>query len=373
MRSAMLATCAVMFANAAFAGTQTISLFSPSNGRNVDFVVYTPPNYSAGTQHYPVVFDLHGINGSPTNRSNLQIVPSLNTAITNGEVMPAIWVFANGQTNSFYGDAFNGHKQVYSNTVNEVLPYVDANFRTIAHRRFRAIEGFSMGGFGAMMLAAKRPDLFSAVVGYSGAYQSWQGLIPPVKTEMYNSVQANFTPYSVYDQFQLNAATIADSLKIRMLVGGDDPIQTSNQNLNSYLNTLLTPLGMPNIPLTVVPGIDHDGKLMFETGIGREFIDDHFGSVTPGDADLNDAVNFDDLLIVAQHYGQSSNASWLEGDFDWNGNVDFSDLLALAQTYGSSSSMAGGFDADWRLARSLVPEPSFLSAFVASAVFRRRR
>ena len=60
-----------------------------------------------------------------------------------------IWVFPDGQTNSFYGDAFDGHKQVHSHIINEVLPHVDAQYRTIAQREFRAMEGFSMGGFGA--------------------------------------------------------------------------------------------------------------------------------------------------------------------------------------------------------------------------------
>src|SRR5688572_30185148 len=163
------------------AATETISLFSPSNNRNIDFVVYTPPSYANTTHRYPVVFDLHGLNGAPLNRAMFQVVPTLDAAIASGEVLPAIYVFPNGQTNGFYGDAFDGHKQVYTNTLLEVLPYVDANFRTLNHRRFRAIEGFSMGGFGALMYAAKRPDLFSAVVDYSGALQTWQGLVPSVK------------------------------------------------------------------------------------------------------------------------------------------------------------------------------------------------
>lgn len=356
------------------AGTQTISMFSPSNGRNLDVVVYTPPNYSATTGHYPVVLDLHGMGGSPTNRSNLQIVPYLDAAITSGQAMPAIWVFANGQTDSFYGDAFDGHRRVYTHTIEEVLPYVEANFRTIEHRRLRAIQGFSMGGFGAMMYAAKRTDLFSAVVGYGGAYQNWQGLLPNVKSEMYNNVQANFTPYSVYDQIQLNAETIAEQLKIRMLVGGNDPIQASNQNLNTFLNNQLAPHGIPNITLTIVPGIGHDGKRMFETGLGLEFINDHFASILPGDANLDESVSFDDLLLLAQHYGRSADASWLEGDFDGNGAVDFEDLLALAQNYsGSSVTASASFDTDWRLARSLVPEPALAAAALAGAAPRRRR
>lgn len=98
------------------------------------------------------------------------------------------------------------------------------------------------------------------------------------------------------------------------------------------------------------------------------------------DADLNGAVNFDDLLDVAQHYGQT-NTQWSSGDFDYDGSTGFADLLLLAQNYGLSSldsamsaTFSDEFIRDFELARSLVPEPvaaSFLAT--ATALARRRR
>jgi enterochelin esterase-like enzyme len=284
---------------AALADTQSISLFSPSNGRNISFVVYTPPGYATSGARYPMVLDLHGMGGNAANRASVQVIPTLDAAIRAGTARPMIYVFGDGQSDKFYGDAFDGHARVYSNIIGEVLPYVDANFRTTAHRRFRAVDGFSMGGFGAMMYATKRPDLFSAAVGYAGAYQDWPWLLPTVKSTMYGDVESNFTPYSVYAQTRLNAATAAAQLKLRMLVGGDDPILTSNRNYNTYLNQQLAPHGASNIPLTVVPGIGHDGRAMYATGIGLEWLDEHFGGVTPGDADIDGQVDFDDLLVLA--------------------------------------------------------------------------
>jgi enterochelin esterase-like enzyme len=362
-------------ARPAHAGTQTISLFSPANGRNVNLVVYTPPDYATTTHRYPVVLDLHGIGGNPVNRAN-NVVPYLDAAIRAGTAMPMIYVFGDGQNDSFYGDAFDGHKQVYSNVIGEVLPYVDANFRTLNNRRFRATDGFSMGGFGAMMYASKRPDLFSAVVGYSSPYQDWAHLQANVKVPMYNSIQANFTPFSVYDQTQINAPLIASlDVKYRMLIGGDDTLLTSNQNFNTFLNAQLNPLGVPNIPLTVVPGIAHDGKAMYETGIGLDFLSDHFAGVTPGDADVDNDVDFQDLVILAQHYNTTSGGSWLTGDFTWDGRVEFADLVLLAQHYGDGAALApNNFAGDWALAQSLVPEPALLSALpIAARLTIRRR
>ena len=58
-----------------------------------------------------------------------------------------------------------------------------------------------------------------------------------------------------------------------------------------------------------------------------------------GDANLDGPVNFADLLIVAQHYGQTA-ANWDQGDFTSDATVGFPDLLKLAQSYGSLSSAA---------------------------------
>lgn len=92
-----------------------------------------------------------------------------------------------------------------------------------------------------------------------------------------------------------------------------------------------------------------------------------------GDANVDQRVDFDDLLRVAQHYGETNVSSWHSGDFDGDGVVDFSDLLALAQTYGygGASVVGSDFSSDWALAQSLVPEPASV-VFFAAIAFRRR-
>ncbi len=85
-----------------------------------------------------------------------------------------------------------------------------------------------------------------------------------------------------------------------------------------------------------------------------------------GDATLDGVVNFDDLLAVAQHYG--ADADWLGGDFNYDGVADFDDLLGLAQNYNAAS-----FEADWRLAQSLAPEPAIVGILSPFAFVARRR
>ncbi len=255
------------------ADVQVVNLFSPSNNRIVPFRVYTPPGYATSNQYYPIVFSAHGIGSNPFARQQ-QVVPTLDAAIIAGSVMPMIYVFPDGQTNSFYGDAFDGHKQVYSNIITEIVPYMDANFRTLNDRRFRAIDGFSMGGYGALMFAAKRTDLFSAVVGYAGALAEWQGLAPDIRLEMYNNIQSNFTPFSLWDLTASNYPLMQSHLDMLMICGAADTLLARNIQYNNYLESL----GI-EVPFHNIPGVGHDGRALYATGIGLEFLDEHFRDV----------------------------------------------------------------------------------------------
>jgi hypothetical protein len=93
----------------------------------------------------------------------------------------------------------------------------------------------------------------------------------------------------------------------------------------------------------------------------------------PGDATLDALVDFSDLLILAQHYDLSVGQTWLEGDFTGDGAVQFDDLLLLAQQYGVAGLAGSSFEADWQLARSLVPEPASALLVLGAAIHRRRR
>jgi subtilase-type serine protease len=104
--------------------------------------------------------------------------------------------------------------------------------------------------------------------------------------------------------------------------------------------------------------------------LDEQFID-LFISGTAGDANLDNAVGFADLLVLAANYNQLSGRTWLDGDFNADGAVNFPDLLQLASNYGQT------FAADWALAQSMaaVPEPASIAmvAIASSLLLRRRR
>ena len=104
-----------------------------------------------------------------------------------------------------------------------------------------------------------------------------------------------------------------------------------------------------------------------------------------GDATLDGAVGFNDLVALAQNYNEGFVPTdtdfrfWTDGDFNFDGKVGFADLVSLAQNYNATLTPAqigllgADFAADFALAQSLVPEPTSLMALGLGAVFLRRR
>ncbi len=95
-----------------------------------------------------------------------------------------------------------------------------------------------------------------------------------------------------------------------------------------------------------------------------------------GDTNLDGAVNFSDLLALAQKYGSAG--TWSAGDSDYDGAISFNDLLAMAQNYGQSLLADSpnpnvSFASDWLLVESLLPEPSTCLVSPILLLSRKRR
>ena len=132
-----------------------------------DVFVYLPPSYYDSDKKYPVLFYLHGHQESPGGYF-ASSTPLFDESAEAGN-QEFIVVFVDGA--SQHGGSFYVNSVVTGNwedyVVNEVVGYVDKNYRTIANKDSRGIFGFSMGGFGALNLAMKHPDVFGAVFSMS--------------------------------------------------------------------------------------------------------------------------------------------------------------------------------------------------------------
>jgi len=142
---------------------------SSSMERDVGYNIYLPPDYEKSERRFPVVYFLHQLNA---NESTLLItIRTLDQAIKQKKVAPCILVLPNGGKTSWYADS--ALRKVMGETVviKELIPHIDKTYRTIATRKGRAVQGYSMGGFGALKFAFKYPEMFGSVVAYSQAWQ----------------------------------------------------------------------------------------------------------------------------------------------------------------------------------------------------------
>ena len=127
----------------------------------VSYHVYFPPNYDSTKSRYPVLYWLHGTGGG-TNGIG-PVARHFDDAIRAGKIPPMLIVFVNGRTARLWSDSKDGTTPVETVFVKELIPVIDLTFKTIADRRGRIIEGFSMGGYGAGSIGFKHPETFGGI------------------------------------------------------------------------------------------------------------------------------------------------------------------------------------------------------------------
>jgi enterochelin esterase family protein len=138
--------------------------------------VWLPPSYAASPERrYPVIYWLAGYAGTGEQQfSGTPWQPGLGDRLdklaASGDMGDAIVVAPDGFTRwggaQYLDSPAIGDYETH--VVREIVPAIDARFRTVAARDARAIGGKSSGGFGALVLAMRHPDLFAAVASHAG-------------------------------------------------------------------------------------------------------------------------------------------------------------------------------------------------------------
>jgi hypothetical protein len=138
--------------------------------------VYVPPGYDEEPERrYPSVYAIQGLTGQVDmwrNRSTFRRnFPELaDDLFAKGEAPPCILVFVDCWT-SYGGSQFldsPGTGKYHTYLCDEVVPWVDDNYRTLAAPEHRGISGKSSGGYGAMVTPMLRPDLFGGLATHAG-------------------------------------------------------------------------------------------------------------------------------------------------------------------------------------------------------------
>jgi S-formylglutathione hydrolase len=135
--------------------------------------IYLPPSYATdGNRRYPVVYLLHGYTGTdlsyfgPTGRQLHVIAERVFGKAAAREMILVMPNAMNAYGGSMYSNSVTaGDWEGY--VAEDLVAFMDKNYRTIAARESRGLGGHSMGGYGAVRIGMKRPDVFAAVYALS--------------------------------------------------------------------------------------------------------------------------------------------------------------------------------------------------------------
>ncbi|WP_321372545.1 alpha/beta hydrolase-fold protein [uncultured Draconibacterium sp.] len=149
--------------------------------------VYTPAGYKESSEKYPVFYLLHGAGGDEDAWSSMgRAVQIMDNLIAAGKAEPMIVVMTNGNANQAAARVdypvaqeqggmrgFGSAGKFEQSIIDDVIPYIDSNYRTLTDRGNRAIAGLSMGGAQTTYAALNNLDKFAWVGSFSGAFVLW--------------------------------------------------------------------------------------------------------------------------------------------------------------------------------------------------------
>lgn len=261
-----------------FPGVAHKTFTSSSMKIAVGYCIYLPPQYADAKQssrRYPVVYYLHG--GRPGSETkNIRLSPFIDAVIRKGQVPPMIYVFVNGGEVSHYNypEKNSMGEDVF---IKELIPHVDATYRTIASRAGRGLEGFSQGGRGTTRIMFKHPHLFgSAAPG--GAGHATEKRIS--ENDGRESPSLKFAAgYNTYDLARTYAANPTHPLKILIHVGTKGFNYQNNLAYMKFLDELKIPYQK-----VIVPEAPHSAMIIYQKQGLRimKFHADNFRAATAG-------------------------------------------------------------------------------------------
>lgn len=248
------------------ARVQVATFRSPALVDAAQVRILLPEGYDpSGATRYPVLYLLHGGGGSSTRWLEAGDAED----ITAGS--PLIVVMPDGGPFGFYADWWNfglsGGPRWETFHLSQLVPWVDATYPTIGTRDGRAVAGESMGGLGAIHYAAKRPDLFTAALSFSGAVDTNLFVAPPIVevaalAEGLHVPAATFGP-RLTDEIRwrghnpVDLAGNLDGVFLKLdvgtgeaggpVAGGGDPVEWAMHQMGTALHERLDAFGIDHV------------------------------------------------------------------------------------------------------------------------------
>ncbi len=149
-----------------------LSLSSEILNKEMKFALYLPAGYESSERSYPVLYLLHG--GGDDQKAWIQqgdVQRIADKAFAEGKADPMIIVTPDaGMT--FYMNNAQGEYPYEDYFIKELIPFIEQHYRCRTEKKYRAIGGLSMGGFGSLLYSMHHPELFSACTALSAAVRT---------------------------------------------------------------------------------------------------------------------------------------------------------------------------------------------------------
>ena len=138
-------------------------------------ILYLPPDVSRANR-YPSFYVLHGMPGDPRSIAGMNFAGVADRLISSGAVRPFVAVMPPAGSSVRFMGEWAGIWEQY--VVRSVVPWVDANLPTLATRESRTLAGLSGGGYGAIDIGLRHPNLFGTLESWSGYFSAPADLAP---------------------------------------------------------------------------------------------------------------------------------------------------------------------------------------------------
>ncbi|MEM7126791.1 MAG: haloalkane dehalogenase [Chloroflexota bacterium] len=233
------------------------------------FFVYLPEGYDESEQQYRTLYHLHGAGVQPSwvGYDCTYIGSKIEEAAAAGIIEPMIVVcLIDHEANGMWSDSFDGQHLISTGFTQDLIPHIDTTYRTIAERNGRALQGFSMGGFGTVVNGFNTPELFEAIVVWDGALHFWQSISdgrPEIVAKMFQT-EAYFNQWSPWE---LTKDAADADLDVFIVAGNMEIVVAFNDRFRPHLENVGQPFtyySAPDCPHSILCLMDARGEEAFQ-------------------------------------------------------------------------------------------------------------